>query len=91
MGRFVFLTIWLPVVIWLLGLGRVYGGEGGRSPGWLVWLLGRVMEGMWECYDGLFRGVFGEGEWTVEGEGEGERDGWGEEGVLLGGVDGEAV
>ncbi|MCJ1384092.1 hypothetical protein MMC17_007208 [Xylographa soralifera] len=66
LGRFVFLAVWLPLVMWLLGLASVYGGEGGRSPEWLVWLTGRVFGWMWGCYDGVFRGLFGEGEWTVE-------------------------
>ncbi|MCJ1432038.1 hypothetical protein MMC27_001394 [Xylographa pallens] len=107
LGRFVFLAIWLPLVLWLLGLASVYGGEGGRSPKWLLWLTGRMFDGMWRCYDGVFRGVFGEGEWTVERKGDGdgngngdgdegwwpgEGDGWGEKGALLeGGVDGDAV
>ncbi|MCJ1420105.1 hypothetical protein MMC32_006462 [Xylographa parallela] len=105
LGRFVFLAVWLPWVVWLLGLARVYGGEGGRSPGWVLWLTGRVFDGMWRCYDGVFKGVFGEGEWTVEGEGGGGGDGdgeggwwpgegdeWGEKGALLeGGGKGDVV
>ncbi|MCJ1319397.1 hypothetical protein MMC15_004733 [Xylographa vitiligo] len=100
LGGFVFLAIWLPLVGWLLALASRYAGEGGRSPPWVVWLIGRVFGGMWGCYDGLFRGLFGEGEWTVEGDGgegdgggwPGEGDGWGEKGGMLqGGVGGDAV
>ncbi|MCJ1396467.1 hypothetical protein MMC18_009357 [Xylographa bjoerkii] len=101
LGQFVFLAVWLPIVLFLLGLAQVYGGEGGRSPRWLLWLTGRVFAGMWTCYDGLFRGLFGEGERTVEGDGgdgddgddgdggwwPGEGDGVGEKGGL-GGVGG---
>ncbi|MCJ1401336.1 hypothetical protein MMC11_004548 [Xylographa trunciseda] len=83
LGGFVFLAVWGPVVLFLLGLAGVYAGEGGRSPRWLVWLTGRVFAGLWGSYDALFRGLFGEGEWTVE-EGEEEEEGWSEKGALLG-------
>ncbi|KAI4153260.1 MAG: hypothetical protein LQ341_000564, partial [Variospora aurantia] len=66
MGRFVFSMTWLPVFRALFMLSRLYGDEQGRSPPWLVRLLGSAFVGVWTSYDGWMKGVFGDGERTIE-------------------------
>ncbi|KAL8654137.1 MAG: hypothetical protein Q9210_001683, partial [Variospora velana] len=66
MGRFVFSMTWLPVFRAVFMLNRLYGDEQGRSPPWLVRLLGSVFAGVWTSYDGWMKGVFGDGERTIE-------------------------
>ncbi|KAI4131327.1 MAG: hypothetical protein LQ338_001282 [Usnochroma carphineum] len=73
-GRFVFSVTWLPVIRAVLALNRVFSDEQGRSPRWLVSLLGVVFVGVWASYDGWMKGVFGDGERTI-GDGGEERQG----------------
>ena len=70
MGKFVFSVTWLPVLRGVFMLNRVFSDERGRSPAWLVRLLGAVFAGIWITYDGFLKRVFGDGERTIE---EGER------------------
>lgn len=84
LGQFIFLAIWQPIIMFLFGLAAAYGNrKGGRSPKWLVWLTGRVFLGMWVSYDGVFRGMFGDGERTVDGDGDGDEAGWDDDGSLI--------
>ncbi|KAL8797617.1 MAG: hypothetical protein Q9182_007180 [Xanthomendoza sp. 2 TL-2023] len=65
-GRWVFSMTWLPVIRAVFWLNRVFGDEKGRSPAWLVRVQGAVFAGVWITYDGWMKGVFGDGERTVE-------------------------
>jgi len=64
-GAALFLAIWLPVVMLVFAMAKYLQDERGRAPGWFAEFSARVFGGMWMCYDGVFRGVFGEGERTV--------------------------
>ena len=64
-GKGLFLVIWAPLILSLLGLSRCLAGPDGRSPGWLNNIADAVYRGMWWCYDAVFLGVFGEGERTI--------------------------
>ncbi|KAL8767762.1 MAG: hypothetical protein Q9209_005848 [Squamulea sp. 1 TL-2023] len=90
-GRFVFMMTWMPIIRAVFGLNKTFSDERGRSPGWLVRLLGWVFAGVWVTYDGWMKGVFGDGERTIEDEGKegrrrlvkrrrevvvGEKEGW---------------
>ncbi|EON65805.1 hypothetical protein W97_05044 [Coniosporium apollinis CBS 100218] len=72
LGAYVFLTLWMPFVMFVFGLQKVWQDEQGRSPGWLRALTGAVFRGVWASYDGFFRSLFGDGERTVEGDGDGD-------------------
>ncbi|KAG7007197.1 hypothetical protein G7Y79_00011g030950 [Physcia stellaris] len=71
LGRFVFMLVWYPLIIALFTLGRLFHDKDGRSPPWMVRITGAVFRGVWISYDGFFRGLFGDGERTIEGEEEG--------------------
>lgn len=77
MGRFVLMMTWLPVLRLVFGLSKVFGDEHGKNPPWLVRLQGSVFGGIWATYDGWMRGVFGDGERTIEDSGAGGRGGLG--------------
>ena len=65
---------WLPVIRALFALARRMSDVKGRSPAWLVWVMGWIFCGIWWSYDFLMKPVFGDGERTVkEGEGEGRK------------------
>lgn len=65
-GQVVFLTLWGPLALLLMKLGSCLAGEDGRSPEWLVKVGDTVFAAMWMSYDGVFRGIFGDGERTIE-------------------------
>ncbi|KAL8999129.1 MAG: hypothetical protein Q9188_005954, partial [Gyalolechia gomerana] len=68
MGRFVLEMTWWPILSAVFGLNKVFCDKQGRSPRWLVGLLGSVFVGIWTSYDGWMKGVFGDGERTIESE-----------------------
>ncbi|KAJ5104164.1 hypothetical protein N7532_004693 [Penicillium argentinense] len=65
-GKVIFLLLWGPVVLSLLGLSKRCAGPDGRSPPWLVSLSNLVFAGLWNSYDLFFRRVFGDGERTLD-------------------------
>jgi hypothetical protein len=64
MGKALFLSIWMPIILMIFSLGRQFQDDKGRSPKWLAALSTMVFKGMWICYDGVFKRVFGDGERT---------------------------
>lgn len=66
LGKFVFMSIWFPIIMALFGLGRLFRGKDGKSPQWFARLTGAMFQGVWISYDGFFKGLFGDGERTVE-------------------------
>lgn len=79
LGAFVFGMIWVPFIQLVIGLNARYADEKGRAPRWLVTLIGAIFTGMWKSYDGFFKWLFGDGERTDYGDGEGEwQEGGGE-------------
>lgn len=66
LGKFIFMSVWFPVVMGVFQLARLFQDKHGKSPGWVVKLTGAVFRGVWASYDGFFKGVFGDGERTVE-------------------------
>ncbi|KAL8995870.1 MAG: hypothetical protein Q9169_004478 [Polycauliona sp. 2 TL-2023] len=59
---------WVPILQAVFMLSRVFSDKQGKSPGWLVRLLGLVFMGVWATYDGILKGLFGDGERTMEEE-----------------------
>ncbi|KAH7401866.1 hypothetical protein DE146DRAFT_651787 [Phaeosphaeria sp. MPI-PUGE-AT-0046c] len=68
MGKALFLSIWYPIIMMVFSLGRQFQDDKGRSPKWLAALSAMIFKGMWMCYDGVFKPVFGDGERTVGDE-----------------------
>ncbi|KAI4237089.1 MAG: hypothetical protein LQ349_002114 [Xanthoria aureola] len=69
MGRFVLTVTWVPVLRAVFMIGKRFSDEGGRSPPWLVRLLGSVFVGIWATYDLVLKPIFGDGERTIEEKG----------------------
>ena len=69
-GAWIFLGIWTPIIRFLFTYLRKFVDEKGRSPPWVVRVMRVVFAGCWGCYDWVFKPIFGNGERTVEGEGE---------------------
>lgn len=72
LGQFIFLSLWGPFVFFVFALQKLFSDEKGKSPAWLVALTGALFKGVWASYDGYFKGLFGDGERTVEGDDGGE-------------------
>ena len=73
LGKFVFMSVWFPIMMALFGLGKLFHDKNGRSPQWFARLSGVVFQGVWMSYDGFFKGLFGDGERTVEEDEDNER------------------
>lgn len=65
-GMVVFLVMWGPWILLLLGLPRVFARPDGRSPEWVGRLNDLLMAGIWSSYDNVFVHIFGDGEKTIE-------------------------
>ncbi|KAL2004697.1 hypothetical protein VTN00DRAFT_3225 [Thermoascus crustaceus] len=65
-GQVIFLALWGPLILLLVKLTGWLAGEDGRSPEWLVKVENVVFAAMWMSYDSVFRGIFGDGERTIE-------------------------
>lgn len=74
LGQFIFVSIWSPIIMTIIGMEKALADKKGRSPAWLVELLGAVFKAVWASYDLFFKGLFGDGERTIEGN-EGDEDG----------------
>ncbi|KAL8694187.1 MAG: hypothetical protein Q9218_001131 [Villophora microphyllina] len=66
LGKLVFSLTWRPIVTALFVLSRMLSSRHGQSPKWLATLLGAVFTGVWITYDWWMKGVFGDGERTIE-------------------------
>jgi hypothetical protein len=65
MGKALFLTVWMPIILMIFALAKQFSDDKGRSPKWMAALSAMVFKGMWICYDGVFKHAFGDGERTV--------------------------
>lgn len=68
-GEFVFLSIWLPFLLPIFAMQRLFEDESGRAPEWLRVLSGAVFQACWASYDSYFKGLFGDGERTLPKKG----------------------
>ncbi|KAJ9634600.1 hypothetical protein H2199_008883 [Coniosporium tulheliwenetii] len=62
LGAYVFLTLWMPFIMFVFGLQKVWQDEKGRSPGWLRALTGAIFRGCGPAMMGFLRGFWGWGE-----------------------------
>jgi len=64
-GQAIFLGFWMPVMLAVLGLGKLFADDEGRIPAWLVGVMTVMFEAEWGSYDLVFKGLFGDGERTI--------------------------
>jgi hypothetical protein len=64
-GRILFLSMWAPIILVVMGLGKFLADDEGRVPGWLAKLMVTVFAKCWATYDNFFKRIFGEGERTI--------------------------
>lgn len=64
-GKVIFLVLWIPWVLLVLTLSKIFAGPDGRSPPWLVAMANILFSSMWSSYDWFFVKVFGNGERTL--------------------------
>ncbi|KAL4884425.1 hypothetical protein BJY04DRAFT_8261 [Aspergillus karnatakaensis] len=65
-GKGLFITMWAPLFLLMVMLGRVFARPDGRSPEWVGCYADFVTASMWSSYDNVFKRIFGDGERTVE-------------------------
>lgn len=63
-GKILFLGIWLPFVLSVFQLGRLFADKKGKMPSWLAKLSNLVFAAAWFSYDHMFKKLFGDGERT---------------------------
>ena len=71
-GGVIFMMTWVPVTVCLFTLVKLLADKRGRSPTWLNFLLNVVFKASWASYDLVFKRVFGDGERTIEIDGDGD-------------------
>jgi hypothetical protein len=71
-GQIVFLALWLPILLAVIGLGSVFADDEGRIPAWLVGIMTGLFKAVWGTYDLVFKRVFGDGERTIYDDDDGE-------------------
>ncbi|KAK5739417.1 hypothetical protein LTR17_005322 [Elasticomyces elasticus] len=64
-GQYVFMTVWLPVISFIFGMGGMFQDENGKLPAWMVELSGAIFKGVWASYDSFFEPMFGDGERSI--------------------------
>lgn len=67
-GRIIFLLLWLPVVVLILGLLATQRSRNGETPEWLIQLQHRVFGTMWAMHDKYFSRIFGRGDVSPDKE-----------------------
>ncbi len=65
LGGWIFSMTWLPFIRLVFRLNNKFADKKGRAPPWLVAITGAIFKAMWMSYDGLFVGLFGDGERTI--------------------------
>jgi len=65
-GKYIFATLWMPIILALFGLGKSLADEGGKIPAWLAKLYAILFWALWLSYDVVFKPLYGDGERTIE-------------------------
>ncbi|KHN98951.1 gliotoxin biosynthesis protein GliK [Metarhizium album ARSEF 1941] len=66
-GRYFFMALWSPLLIFFL-MARFLSDERGQLPPWLASCVSLMFNMMWMSYDAAFKPIFGDGERTEEDE-----------------------
>ena len=65
LGQFVFLSIWMPFIVFIFAMQRAFSDNEGVAPEWLRTLAAALFQACWASYDGYFKDTFGDGERTT--------------------------
>ncbi|PBP19147.1 gliotoxin biosynthesis protein GliK [Diplocarpon rosae] len=68
MGLAVIVAVWVPMLLFVLALGKVFADDDGKVPDWLAGSMGMLMKGIWGTYDRDLKKRFGDGERTIGDE-----------------------
>ncbi|KAM3079209.1 hypothetical protein ACMFMF_004134 [Clarireedia jacksonii] len=75
MGKLFVMTLLLPIIMVIFGLGKIFADKDGKIPAWLAQLMGDLFRITWKAYDGVLKDTFGDGERTVKEKDGGEDSG----------------
>lgn len=64
-GQTLLSGFWLPIIMFVFALGRMFADKNGLQPTWLRLLSGVMFKGVWLSYDVFFKPLFGEGERSI--------------------------
>jgi hypothetical protein len=98
-GQGLLFTLYMPLLLTLIGLAKVLADKKGKMPTWLANVMSLFFRTLWTVYDGCMVGIFGDGERTMKvnnketgaglgGDADEERalgKRWCEKSILLGG------
>lgn len=65
MGQFIFSSLWVPFIMLIFALGRMFADENGVIPNWLKALTAAIFKASWNSYDRFFEPLFGDGERSI--------------------------
>ncbi|KAK4167094.1 hypothetical protein QBC43DRAFT_312129 [Cladorrhinum sp. PSN259] len=72
LGQVLFLGFWAPLLLLLMSVSKFMADKNGRAPKWVMVLSTVLMNLIWGSYDLFAKGLFGDGERTLEEEEEKE-------------------
>lgn len=92
-GAGIFLALWAPFMLMVIGLSKTLADKKGKIPKWLADFIGLVFRVIWGSYDYIFKPAFGDGERTIgdgandDGHnGQDDEDPWPEKRIMLSSV-----
>ncbi|KAI5857884.1 hypothetical protein BZA05DRAFT_385155 [Tricharina praecox] len=65
-GAVVWAIMWMPLMVLVMSMTKVFAKDNGRAPGWMITVQKVLFKVMWNCYDLGFKTLFGNGERTEE-------------------------
>lgn len=65
MGQVVISATWVPIVLLLFAVERLFSDKDGKIPSWLAKITAAVFMAVWTSYDNVFEPAFGNGERTI--------------------------
>ncbi|KAM3414946.1 hypothetical protein BST61_g10086 [Cercospora zeina] len=69
MGQVLLAATWVPLVLFLFSISKLFADKHGVLPNWFRSLLGTIFKATWVSYDYFFKPIFGEGERTIGDDG----------------------
>lgn len=65
LGQISFSATWVPFVLLVLALGRMFQDKNGVAPSWVAKITAAIFKAVWTSYDNVFEPAFGDGERTI--------------------------
>lgn len=66
LGQAAFISTWLPLVMAIFGLTKLFTDGDGKSPKWMRQVTGVLFKSVWVSYDRVFKPIYGDGERTTK-------------------------